>query len=257
MAQKHELDADDATIGTILTRRDLIALAGVSGLGLLPGISRAKSPGAYALHEIDLVATPALTEGPFFVDERLNRSDVTTGTKNPNVVSGLPLTLAVKVLQIKGHEGVPLEGAMVDIWHTDAAGVYSDVHSQPIQRLDTSTEKFLRGYQLSDVEGNVLFKTIYPGWYVGRTVHIHFKVRCHGRDFSSQWFFDEALSDKVFANPPYSARGRRHVTNAMDGIFNERQVDGSTAGSKLMLKPVPSKAGPGYRAEFVIALNLA
>lgn len=257
MEHVHDVHDDDATIGTILSRRELMALVGATGLGLVPGIASAKTSGAYALHEIDLVATPALTEGPFFRDEKLNRRDVTTQTKNVNVTQGLPLILTVKVLQIKGHEGVPLKGAVVDIWHTDAAGVYSDIESQPMQQQDTTKEKFLRGYQTTGADGVAEFKTIYPGWYIGRTTHIHFKVRYKGRDFTSQFFFDDALSDKVFAKSPYNSRGKRRVRNEDDEIFCEQQMDGTTAGSKLTLKLQPAKSGAGYRAAYTIALNLA
>ena len=112
---------------------------------------------------------------------------------------------------------------MVDVWHCDAAGVYSGV-SDP--GFDTSSQQFLRGYQVTDRSGRAQFTTIYPGWYPGRTIHIHFKVRTNATggqayEFTSQLFFDEALNDQVLAQPPYAARGQRNTFNSEDNIYND------------------------------------
>src|SRR5439155_11042819 len=113
----------------------------------------------------------------------------------------------------------PLTGALVDIWHCDGLGSYSDIAMQ-----STQGQRFLRGYQTTDGNGIAQFVTIYPGWYMGRAVHIHVKVRTNpagsaGLEFTSQMFFDESLTDAVHAQPPYSAKGRRDTLNAADGIF--------------------------------------
>ena len=85
----------------------------------------------------------------------------------------MPLTLTVALSQVAASGAcTPLANALVDMWHCDALGVYSDVSSQ-----NTLGQRFLRGYQVSDANGQVQFLTIYPGWYAGRAVHIHFKVR--------------------------------------------------------------------------------
>ena len=101
----------------------------------------------------------------------------------------------------------------MDIWHCDAHGLYSDV-SDP--RFDTQGKKFLRGYQTTDSNGVAKFITIYPGWYQGRAVHIHFKIRSGSGpvyEFVSQLFFDDALSDQVYNQAPYDGRGARTPRN--------------------------------------------
>jgi protocatechuate 3,4-dioxygenase beta subunit len=149
------------------------------------------------------------------------------------------------VAQLANGSCSPLAGAKVDVWHCDASGVYSDV-SDP--GFSTKGQKFLRGYQLTDANGKAQFLTIYPGWYPGRTVHIHFKIQQstagRARTFASQLFFEDALSDQVFAQPPYSGRGERTTLNGTDGIFSDQMV----------LKAVP--ANGGYSATFDIGLDL-
>ena len=189
------------------------------------------------------VVRPAMTEGPYFVDEKLNRSDVRSDPSDGSVKDGAPLVITVNVSSI-GANCAPLAGATVDIWHCDAAGVYSDA-SDP--SFNTKGQKFLRGYQTTDANGQVKFTTIYPGWYHGRTVHIHFKIRTtSGHDFTSQWFFDDKLSDSVFAQAPYAARGQRDTLNSQDGIYQN-------GGSQLLL--APALAGGTYSATFNIGLQ--
>ena len=113
---------------------------------------------------------------------------------------------------------------------------------------NTVSQIFLRGYQLTDTSGIAHFTTIYPGWYRGRTVHIHFKIRAHNNyDFTSQLFFDDALSDRVFAQAPYKIKGEREIRNQNDGIFRQ-------SGDTLILKV--ASAGTGYSATFDIGLDL-
>src|SRR5205085_4498834 len=128
--------------------------------------------------------------------------------------------------------------ATVDIWHCDAASTYSAV-SDP--GFDTSSEKWLRGFQTTDANGLAHFVSIYPGWYSGRTVHVHFKIRTTGADssayeFTSQLFFDEAVTAQVFAQPPYNSKGTQDTTNASDGIYQ----------AETLLTPV--KTDTGYTA---------
>ncbi|MBX3096076.1 MAG: intradiol ring-cleavage dioxygenase [Fimbriimonadaceae bacterium] len=254
------MDNDDRIIGRILTRREALrygALSAFAGATALPFLTplEAASPNAV---QIDLVATPQMTEGPFFVDERLNRRDLTTGTERKSVVDGLPLVLAFNLFKQMRGEWVPLEGVQVDVWHADAAGTYSDEPSSGIQRESTSGQKWLRGYQVSDKDGKVEFRTIYPGWYIGRAVHIHFKVRkfdADGRktaEFTSQLFFDEATNDEVLKKAPYNSRGERRIKNANDGIFSAKQADGTSVGSHLIVRT--AKSPSGIRGEFNVAL---
>jgi protocatechuate 3,4-dioxygenase beta subunit len=160
--------------------------------------------------------SPETTEGPYFVDEHLNRFDVVAGQV------GVPLVLAITVHEA-GPSPVPCVGAQVDIWQANALGLYSAIPDQP--RGDTSAETFLRGYQLTDEEGGVQFRTIYPSWYEGRTLHIHVKVRDFSGEgppesFTTQVFFDEQLNEAVLAMKPYNERPDRDTTNEQDTIFD-------------------------------------
>ena len=199
---------------------------------------------ATAAAQINCVVVPALTEGPYFVDELLNRSDIRTDPATGVASEGLPLDLTVRVFD---GACAPLAGAHVDIWHCDASGKYSDESSN-----NTVGQKFLRGYQTTDDSGTARFTTIYPGWYQGRAVHIHFKIRTYDgsnnktAEFTSQFFFDDSLSDTVFEGAPYSGRGSRDTRNANDSIY------GQSAGDTL-LNLTPS--GEGYAASFGVSLQ--
>jgi Dioxygenase len=153
------------------------------------------------------------------------------------------------VTRIDGSTCTPFEGALVDVWHCDAGGTYSDVQDSG---FDTRGEQFLRGYQVTAADGTASFVTIYPGWYQGRTVHIHFKIRTDpdstsGLEFTSQLFFDDALTDVVFAQQPYAAKGERTLRNAGDGIYQQ-------GGSQLVLSVTDDGAG-GYVATFEIGVD--
>ena len=244
---------------THLSRRQTLRLLGAAGgtafIGLmvepaaelLPITRRSAVVNAAAL---DCVVRPALTEGPYFVDERLNRSDIRTDPTTGIVSAGVPLILQFNVNGLGGGTCAPLPDATVDIWHCDAAGSYSDI-SNGAGQANTSGRKYLRGYQLTDSNGEVQFTTIYPGWYSGRAVHIHFKIRLltgsqASYEFTSQVFFDDALTDQVFAQSPYSSRGTRNTRNSNDGIYNG-------GGSQLLLSLTQS--GQGYAATFNIGLE--
>lgn len=197
------------------------------------------------------VVLPALTEGPYFVDEKLNRSDIRSDPSDGSVREGALLRLAFNVSQVGSGACAPLVGAYVDVWHCDALGVYSDVVDNGVG-FNTKGKKFLRGYQVTDANGKVEFVTIYPGWYQGRAVHIHFKIRSslgstQTYTFTSQLFFDDTLSDQIYTLAPYSSKkGQRTTKNNNDGIYRQ-------GGSQLLLKP--TKAGNSYNATFNIGLQ--
>src|SRR5437879_11557146 len=169
------------------------------------------------------VLDPTLTKGPYWVDERLNRADIrsdTNGLASPNPRPGLPLALQLAVSAYASGVCTPLSGAQVDIWHCDASRIYSDVQGV------TAGQNFLRGYQVTDANGLAKFTTIYPGWYTGRAVHIHVKVRLFDASnntttkSTTQVFFDDSLTDGVFASVvPYYARGSRDTRSAADTIY--------------------------------------
>ena len=154
------------------------------------------------------IVRPAVTEGPYFVDEQLNRSDIRSDPGTGTIKPGALLALTFNVSKIAGGSCTALSGATVDVWHCDAAGLYSDESAN-----NSVGQKFLRGYQVTDANGLAAFTTIYPGWYSGRDVHIHFKIRTTtssgaSYEFTSQLFFDDTLTDQVFTQAPYASRAR-------------------------------------------------
>ncbi len=261
MKKKNTLDNDDAQIGRILSRREVLALLGGSSVALLaacaPAALASPSPTAAAQQTSAAATTavaassaatalpscivrPALTEGPYFVDEKLDRSDIRSDPATGAVRPGALLTLNFLVSRVSGSACTALSGAVVDVWHCDALGAYSDVDS-------ARGQKFLRGFQTTDTSGTAKFTTIYPGWYQGRAVHIHFKIRpTASSEFTSQLFFDDALSTQVFAQTPYSQKGTQGITrNSADSIFQQ-------SGGKLTLNL--TKNGDAHAATFDIGL---
>ena len=253
---------DDIPVGQILTRRDALKLLGVSGAAFLAAcaapeetstlvptsVSTAGSSATGAA--LDCVVRPELTLGPYFVDEQLERSDIRSEPSDGSVKEGVPLALTINVLDVANSSCTPIEGAQVDIWHCDALGVYSGVSDQG---FETTGQKFLRGYQLTDGTGKVQFLTIYPGWYSGRAVHIHFMIRTTGAgaqsyEFVSQFFFEDALSDQVFTQEPYASKGNRDTRNTNDNIY-------SGGGDQLLLAVTGDNAS-GYAATINIGLDL-
>lgn len=262
---QHEPYDDDQPVGRLLNRREaLLALAGagaaVALVACAPGSSSTSTGQATATSGVSTattgsgnapacVARPALTEGPYFVDEMLNRSDIRLDPSDGSIRQGVLLALTFRVSQLT-NACAPLGGASVDVWHCDAAGVYSDV-SDP--GFSTVGKKFLRGYQVTDSSGVAKFTTIYPGWYQGRAVHIHFKIRSHtgsgaAYEFTSQLFFDDAITDQAYTQAPYNTRGQRTLRNAGDSIYNQ-------GGSQLLL--APAKTANGYSATFDIGLQMS
>ena len=262
-------DNDDAPIGRVLSRREVLALVGATGLvacapAALSGASSTATGTAAATSAASAAATaaattggsvavpscivrPAVTEGPYFVDEKLNRSDVRSDPSNGAVKPGATFALTFNLAKVSAAACTALANAQVDIWHCDALGVYSDATDPS---FNTKGQKFLRGYQLTDATGRAAFTTIYPGWYRGRAVHIHFKIRTTAAngavaDFTSQLFFDDALNGQVFATAPYLQKGTGWMTNAQDGIY-------TGGGEKLLLKP--TQIGSAFAATFDIGL---
>jgi protocatechuate 3,4-dioxygenase beta subunit len=175
------------------------------------------------------------------VDEDLNRSDVRSDPSTGTLRDGAPLLLTFNVSQVQNGSCAPLAGAKVEIWHCDAAGQYSDVTDRS---FSTKGQQWLRGYQMTDASGKAIFTTIYPGWYPGRAVHIHFKVHPDTSSvFTSQLFFDDTLSDVVLAKTPYVAGAQQRTLNSTDGIYKQ----------ELLLAVTPS--GDGYTGTFDIGVE--
>jgi protocatechuate 3,4-dioxygenase beta subunit len=152
----------------VLTRRKVLtAVAGIGVAGFVLGRNRrtgAKEQAAHSGAKV-CVLTPEATEGPFYFDPKLVRSDITEGKQ------GAPLLLTLQVVQAK--DGAPLQNARIDVWHADGLGLYSGYARQ--ETGSTKGETFLRGTRFTGPDGELRFNTIYPGWYPGRAPHIHFK----------------------------------------------------------------------------------
>jgi protocatechuate 3,4-dioxygenase beta subunit len=184
------------------------ATGGASGSSGASGA--AGSAGAAGADSGTCALYPRQTAGPFYLDLDLLRSDITEGK------AGAPLTLEIQV--VRANDCAPLKDAVVDVWQCDADGVYAGFPGQ-LGGLDTTGQKFLRGSQISGADGRVVFQTIYPGWYPGRTTHIHFKVHLSATsEVTSQLYFPEEKTTSVYQAPPYAARGPKDTSNAADAI---------------------------------------
>jgi protocatechuate 3,4-dioxygenase beta subunit len=155
------------------------------------------------------ILTPAAVPGPFYFDPKLHRADITEG--HP----GVPLRLRFVVLDAASC--TPVSGARVDVWHARSDGYYSGYPGQGDKHnVDTSGGTFMRGTQVADARGEVLFHSVYPGWYDGRTVHIHFKIFIDDKNMlTGQMYFPDALSQYIFAN--VGAYSRKAVRNTFNG----------------------------------------
>lgn len=249
---------DDVQIGRVLSRREILASLGAAGVAILlperlvgAGVARRLVlPTGATLPAC--VVRPAQTEGPYFLDTKLDRSDIRSDPADDAICEGAPLRLTFNVSRLDGASCAPLAGAVVEVWQCDAVGVYSGV--KDINGFfDTTGKQFLRGHQITSSGGRAEFRTIYPGWYQGRTVHIHFKIRTdpgeqRGTEFTSQIYFDDAQSDRVFVRAPYASKTGRRTKNDGDGIFRN--------GGRQLLVDV-QEDGDGYAATFDVGLQMA
>ena len=219
-------DSDDRTASVATTSGDTATVASKS--------TTSYDKGALFDDGGSCTLTVEQSEGPYFFDADKVRSDIREDR------NGTRLRLA---LRVQDAECKPVPNAVVDIWHADAGGAYSgfdgsDGGGGPVGgggEAQTST-RYLRGSQVTDKDGVVEFVTIYPGWYEGRTVHIHAMVHIDNASVrTTQLYFDDELSDRVYASgEAYSTRGERSQLNDSDGIYDASLV-------------VPAKAdGDGY-----------
>jgi protocatechuate 3,4-dioxygenase beta subunit len=209
---------------------------------------------------IESEGTPQQTEGPYFVDGMPNRSDIRPDPSDGSVQQGIPLHLVIHVYSVDNNGScTPLKGARVDIWHANSQGIYSDVSEQ-----GTTGKKFLRGYQVTDNNGTVRFTTIYPGWYQGRAIHIHDKVRTFNGsektlEWTSQLYFDNSINEEVHKQSPYNKHGSPDMTNEQDGIYTGASTDHliqSNTGKHLMVNLTKEvQQQQSYLGTFNIVLN--
>jgi protocatechuate 3,4-dioxygenase beta subunit len=192
-----------------LRRREaLIALGGMGAAGLAWAargpLGLGDTPEAQGA--TSCLLTPEATEGPYWIANGLTRRDIRSGQ------TGVPLLLRLTVEDSDGCRPIP--GADVELWHANRGGAYSGVQG--------NSQRYLRGHQKADSKGVVLFKTIYPGWYHGRTPHIHVKVHVGGSVVhTGQLFFGDAVSRAVYRTALYRSRGPADTTNAADSIYGD------------------------------------
>lgn len=159
--------------------------------------------------------TPEAMEGPYYLDLDLVREDIREDQE------GVPLVLGIRAL---AADCTPIAGAAVDIWQCNGTGIYSGYEAVSEQGgaggPSTDNETYCRGTQLTDADGIARFTTIYPGWYPGRTIHIHAKVHISNTAvLTTQLYFDEQVSDAVFESEPYASDSGRDTRNDNDGLF--------------------------------------
>ncbi|MBY0276951.1 intradiol ring-cleavage dioxygenase [Candidatus Binatia bacterium] len=223
-------------------RRQLMRLAGSAGLGLValaaPGVRRAGrgllGAGVASAQDGTLATctlAPEQTEGPYYVDDVLRRRNITESRP------GTPLWLTLRVVNASTCAAIP--GSTVEIWHADANGDYSGYNG-------FQGEIFMRGQQITGDAGAATFRTVYPGWYTGRTVHIHCKVHVGGSTVhTGQLYFDDALTDAVYQAEPYASRGTRDTRNAGDDIY-------ASGGAASLL--AVERRGKGYWGSITLAV---
>jgi protocatechuate 3,4-dioxygenase beta subunit len=202
-----------AARGVTQTRREMLVKAAAAALA-----ATGVAPAGFVFAQT-YAQSPGQTQGPYWLDNMPERKDIRSNTSNGVVQSGFKTQLGVNVSQLSGGNVTPVTGAKVDIWHCSASGLYSGVSQN-----GTLGQNFLRGYQLTNSHGNARFITIYPGWYSGRTVHIHFRVRLYAGatvtyNFVSQLYTTTTIDNQVFATSPYNARPNRDTFNTTDMIY--------------------------------------
>jgi protocatechuate 3,4-dioxygenase beta subunit len=212
------------------------ALAGGEAWRAISAEARTGGPAGVASGAVKCVLSPELTEGPYFIaGERIRR----------NITDGRPgAALRLRLTVVNASTCRPLKGAAVDVWHADASGVYSGFGE------GASSRTFMRGVQKTDAAGIAIFDTVYPGWYQGRTVHIHVKVHVGGNVIhTGQLFFPDTMTNAVYRRSPYNKRPNRDMLNANDSIF----VNG---GSKSLVA-VSKNASGGYVGRITMGVHAA
>lgn len=213
-------------MGGIFTRRGvlrnfIVGTAGVTALAKTAhGRPAAKSAAASGQPAGTCMLTPQAMAGPYYFDPDLVRSDIGAGRE------GKPLRLVLRLLDVGTCK--PLDGVRVDVWHCDARGVYSGYANQGDDRATTAEgETYLRGTQFTGNDGTVVFETIYPGWYPGRTPHIHLKAFLDDRTLvTTQVYFPDETSENVYRHGVYARRGSADTTNGTDFLFRSARREG-------------------------------
>jgi len=222
-----------------LNRRKVVGVLGSLALGTV-----ASAWGRRVLAQPVCTLTPEQIEGPFYLDQARIRDDISEGKP------GVPLRLVLHVLDASAS-CAPIPRTAVDLWQCDALGIYSGYEGAAIapRHVDPVDDKtFLRGTQVTDQTGGVRFRTIYPGWYLGRTPHVHLKLRVGAKAATTQLYFPDEVTNAVYARAPYNRHPNRDTTNATDRFL------GPIADKSLVMWTM-ERDGDGYVAAATIALR--
>jgi protocatechuate 3,4-dioxygenase beta subunit len=229
-------------------RREALAAAGGLGLAGLLGATRlGPLGGVESAGAASCLLTPEVTQGPYWIKTSPTRGDIRETRR------GLRLDLVLTVLNARTC--TPIAGADVEVWHADATGVYSGFETASSggpgrNSGPTDAKRYLRGHQKSAADGTARFTTVFPGWYRGRTPHIHLKVHVGGRVVhTGQAFFDERTQAAVYEIAPYKSHGQPDTSHAADNIF--KQAGGSSAILKLASRGAGKK---GYRGTITLGV---
>lgn len=184
--------------------------------------------------------SPEETEGPFPIHKpaELVKNSIAMDRK------GVPMTITLTVKK-QSDNCNPFPGVLVDVWHCDSDGNYSEYGGGGMQPTDYTEQHFLRGRQTTDANGQVSFISIFPGWYQNRAPHIHVEILDAGGTslLVTQIAFSKESCDLVYATEHY--RGPAEVTNERDDIFNDSlagnmadSITGDTAKGYTLLKTI-------------------
>src|SRR5438094_246576 len=222
-----------------LTRRgSLVRLGGflataVGAAGLEIETSEGAGPAAVASGAVTCVLTPEQTEGPYYIANESVRRNITEGRPGT--------ALLLRAFVVNASTCRPIKGAAVDIWHADASGIYSGFGQ------GAGSRTFMRGIQRTNAKGLALFRTVYPGWYPGRTVHIHVRVHLGGNVVhTGQLYFPDGVTDRAYRKAPYASRPNRTTRNADDAIYRN-------GGRKSLLRV--RKSGSAYVATITMGVH--
>ncbi len=194
------------------------------------------------------VLIPQETAGPYPFNLSGNaamfRQNITEGKP------GTPMSLTLTVVNIN-EQCAPLQNLRVDIWHCDLDGYYSEFNTSSWLGPQTHVgDTFFRGIQITDINGQVHFDTIYPGWYPGRAVHIHFQVFLNSvLVATSQLCFPDSMNTVVNGTSPYSAHGQNPTTNSSDNVFSD------VNNTQYEIATVAANGSGGYDASLLIGIS--
>jgi protocatechuate 3,4-dioxygenase beta subunit len=215
-----------------ISRREALVAAGVIAGG--GGVYALRPTPAYGSDAASCVLAPEMTEGPYYLDDHLMRRDITEGK------DGVPLQLRLTVQSASSCK--PIARATVEVWQADATGNYSGFDNA------AAPTHYLRGGQRTNRSGLAVIDTVYPGWYQGRTPHIHVKVHVRGNVVhTGQLFFRPSTSAAVYRASAYAAHGQADTTNATDPIY-------AAGGSKSLLA-LRRRTGGGYTGAIALGVR--